>query len=197
MSERPTIYATNAETVAALSALTDDDYVRLQLAARALWKSRRLSGSLGSPEGLLHEAIVQTVAPDATKRWRRGVDFMFQLKQAMRNISGHAAGTEQRRAQIRAGELLGDLSETQRREAGRNPVERGTIARDLVRHLRDFFDPDQEAFDYIIYRHRDGMTESETGRELGIDGRRLEAVARRARRKVAAYLKQQPKRANQ
>lgn len=190
-------YASPAEAAAAVSKLTDDDIVRLQLIARTFFKHRRLRDSWGSPDELFHEAIVQTIAPDGRKKWRKEVDFVLHLRQVMRNLSGHAAGKEQRRAEIRAGELQTNLFEAQRLMVDRNPVEEAAIAKDQVRRLRRFFGDDQEAFAYVVHRHLEGMTESETGLTLGLDNRRLEAVARRARRKIVAYTNRHRMRANQ
>ena len=177
-------YCTQAEVQAALVVLTDEDLAKLERAAAFFWSQRHIRDGWGDPEDLLHEAIVQTLT--GTKRWRRGVVFPYHLKRVIENISGHTAGREQRRSEKRSSELLPAGKESVRLGAKRNPTEEGLIASDLLDEIRHHFGPDQEAFAFLC-RRVEGMTESETGVALGIEGAQLEAVARRARRKINAY----------
>lgn len=179
-------YATREEAADALAALADEDIVRLTLEARMLWRSRSLRDSWGSPEDLLNAAIIQTVAPDeGGKRWRKNLPFVLHLRQAMRNLSGHVAGREQRRASKRSHELQAEAYDPQD-HAGKREPENAAIAKDLLYKLREHFGEDVEAFEWVCYRAQ-GMTESEAASAAGIDKRWLSAVARRARRKVAAF----------
>ena len=116
-------YCTQAEGQAALAALTDEDFAKLERAAAFFWSQRRIRDGWGNPEDLLHEAIVQTLT--GTKRWRRGVAFPYHLKRAIENIAGHTAGREQRRAEKRSSEILAAGEGNVRLGAKRNPTEEG------------------------------------------------------------------------
>ena len=177
-------YCTQAEVQTALIALTEEDLAKLGRAAAFFWSQRHIHDGWGDPQDFLHEAIVQTLT--GTKQWRRGVAFPYHLKRVIENISGHTAGREQRRSEKRSSELLPKGKESLRLGARRNPVEEGLIASDLLDEIRHYFGPDKEAFAFLCKR-AEGMTESEAGVALGIEGAQLEAVARRARRKINTY----------
>jgi len=178
-------YKTRAEAAVAIASLTDDEHVKLLKAARYFWFDRKLDDRWGSAGGLLNEAIQRTLDADG-KRWREGVSIVFHLKQAMKNISGHLARKRNRRAEYEV-ELPDDtprgaslLEDTREMEAAR--------ANDLLDELQYHFGPDQEAFEFLIRRSQ-GMTESEAAADIGIESSRIEAVARRCRRKVNTFKK--------
>lgn len=178
-------YRTQAEAATALDALTAEERAKLMIVARLFWFDRGLNDRWGSPEELLNEAILRTLK-EGGKRWRVGVDIMYHLKRAMENISGHLARKRCRLAEHEMGPnddppQQGSLLH----EAGNAELAQ---AKELLEKLRQHFGPDEEAFEFLVRRSQ-GMTESESAADLGIEQSRVEAVARRYRRKVASFKK--------
>ena len=182
---QPSKYASAQETAEALEGLTDEDLAKLLRLAGLYCNSRHLRDAWGDPEDLFHAAVEKTLQHGGEgKQWRRGLSIVSHLASAMRNMSGHAAGSEQYKAQQRRDMIQPELLEEQRRaERRRSPEDQVVAAGELARlekHLA------KEVFGFVRLRG-EGMTESEAAAALGLSGRQKEAVARRARRGLLAY----------
>ena len=178
-------YRTQTEAATALGALTQEERAKLMIVARLFWSDRGLNDRWGSPEELLNEAILRTLK-EGGKRWRVGVDIMYHLKRAMENISGHLA---RKRWRLAEREMEPNDDTPQQASLLHQAGSEGAVqAKELLEELRQHFGPDEEAFEFLVRRSQ-GMTESESAADLGIEQSRIEAVARRYRRKVASFKK--------
>ena len=178
-------YRTQAEAARALGALTQEERVKLMIVARMFWANRGLSDRWGSPEELLNEAILRTLK-EGGKRWRVGVDIMYHLKRAMENVSGHLA---RKRLRLAEHEVEPNDDIPQQASLLHQAVTAGAVqVKELLDQLRRHFGADEEAFDFLVRRSQ-GMSESESAADLGIEQSRIEGVARRYRRKVASFKK--------
>lgn len=178
-------YKTRIEAAAAISSLSEEDRTKLLRIASIYWSDRGLNDRWGSSDELLAEAFLRTLS-EGGKRWREGVPMLRHLKRAMENISGHLARKRNRLAEhevepndqmpLKALHLEDDRSY------------RAAQANEILEALQYHFGPDQEAFEFLIRRSH-GRTESEAAASMGIEDSRVEAVARRCRRKVATFKK--------
>jgi hypothetical protein len=183
-------YASREEADAAIAALTDDDYLKLMLVARIHWRQRQLRDAM-SPDDLLHEAIVRTLAKSGRRRrWRRTVVSIIEhLDRTMESISGHAVG-----AVVAEAEFLDQLSsedfdartETPRR-FHRAVAEEQLLAREQLEQIERCFEGAKSAFDLLRLR-AEGYSESEITERLGMDKRSYEAARKKAEREVAKYI---------
>lgn len=177
-------YRSRAEAATALAALTKEELSKLTGAARAYWSGRGLDDRWGSPEELLGEAVLRTLKKDG-KRWRKGVDITYHLKRAMENISGHWA---RKRSRFAMHEV--EPSEDKPHQTCL-PVDatapRVLETKEILDRLKRHFGRDEEGFGFVVGRAQ-GKTESEAAADLGIEVCRIEAVARRCRRKVATFI---------
>ena len=109
---------------------------------------------------------------------------MYHLKRAMENISGHLA---RKRSRFVVHEVEPSDDEPRQKCL---PVEatatRVLESREILDRLKRHFGRDQDGF-RLVLRRAEGMTEAEAAAELGIEECRIEAVARRCRRKVATF----------
>lgn len=176
-------YRSRAEAAAALAALTTEEHAKLMGVARAYWSHRGLDDRWGSPEDLLGEAVERTLKKGG-KRWRTGVDITYHLKRAMENISGHLA---RKRSRLAVYEVEPSGDEPQQTCL---PVHatatRSLESKETLDRLKRHFGRDQEGFGFVL-RRAQGMSEAEAAVDLGIEERRIEAVARRCRRKVVTF----------
>ena len=181
--DQPT-YRSRTEAATALAALTPEEHAKLMGVARTYWSRRGLNDRWGSPEDLLGEAVERTLKKGG-KRWRTGVDITHHLKRAMENISGHWARKRNRFAMHEV-----EPSDDKPHQP-RLPVDatapRVLESKESLDLLRKHFGRDEEGFGFVVGRAQ-GKTESEAAAELGIELCRIEAVARRCRRKVATFI---------
>ena len=81
-------YATLAEVIEAIHALSATEYKKLTLIAGFFWKQRNLENYALQPEDLLSEAVVRTLTEE--RRWRKAqVSLIKHLDRTMESISSH------------------------------------------------------------------------------------------------------------
>lgn len=173
---------TEGEVQVAIRELSDDDYMRLLQAGRALEKVCRLKA-----DDLLNEALVRVL--DMTRKIPRSESFLAVVYGAMRSI----ASSDRKRHDNSQVDAVDDeaLNRFESKEA--RPDE--AIFRDDVRKkVMAVFDGDVVAQAICEGWFFDGMTDKELGELTGLDEKKLasakKAVFRDLRKsKVGAHLK--------
>lgn len=180
---------TGEEVEQAIRALSPGDFKKLRAAAYALVRGFGLETAGRDHEDLYSEALARTL--EGSRGWRRGVDFLYHLTQAMRSIAWTWREYEDRRKQ--AGLVASPL-----RQAG-HPEDEGDAqdpmdpispepdlgtalhtTRELARFHRKFRG-DRQASVVMIGWER-GYSMKETAQRYAISLQDLQWAARRIRR---------------
>lgn len=178
-------YATSAEVEVAMQALTNEDYAKLMLIARSHCKGRKFTPSVLEPEELLGEAFKATLKPRG-KRWNKRVSFIKHLDRAMENISGHMVEQRQHIVPFPDGlEPSFEQAGEPNLDSGPDEVLMGKQEMDGL--LLSIFSDDKEAENIFVLR-AEGFLSADIQKSLRLSTTNYEAIARRIRRKVSAFL---------
>jgi DNA-directed RNA polymerase specialized sigma24 family protein len=178
-------YAAPTEVEKAMQALTVEDYAKLMLIARSHCKGRKFTPSVLEPGELLGEAFKATLKPRG-KRWNKRVSFVKHLDRAMENISGHMVEDRQHIVPFPEGlEPSPEQAGEPELDSGPDEVLMGKQEMDSL--LFSIFGDDKEAANIFVLR-AEGFQASEIQNALCLSTTNYEAIARRIRRKVSAFL---------
>lgn len=184
----PDEYASSAESRAAVSALSDDDYIKLMVIAAFFCRERRLRRDQLEPEELLGEAISRTLAGD--RKWRKNrVNIVRHLDRCMESISGHAVAQEKAKTEMSQAVFADEFDEKTQapRATQRADAEMRALAIDELEQIRDLFKRSPIAFQ-VLQLKAGGHTESEITLKLGIGKKGYEAARKKIERTMAAYI---------
>jgi len=184
----PDEYASTEESHAAISTISDDEYIKLMVIAAFFCGERRLRRDQLEPEELLGEAISRTLAGD--RKWRRNrVNIVRHLDRCMESISGHAVAHEKAKTEMSEAVFAGEFDEKTQapRATQRADAEMRVLAIDELEQIRNLFKESPTAFQ-VLQLKAAGHTESEIILKLGIGKKGYEAARKKIERTMAAYI---------
>ena len=179
---------TAEEVEQAIRALSPGDFKKLRAAAYALVRGFGLESVGRDHEDLYSEALTRTL--NGSRGWRRGVDFIYHLAQAMRSIAWTWREYQDRREQAGIVAAPGQAGHPEDEDDSRDPMEPVSPLPDLetayltTRELARFhrkFRGDRQASMVMLAWQR-GYSMKETAQRYGISPQDLQWAARRIRR---------------
>lgn len=182
-------YASVEETRVAITALSNDDYIKLMVIASFFCYRRGLRRSQLEPEELLSEAMFRTL--NGERRWRKGrVNIIRHLDRCMESISGHSVAEEVAKAKMSEAILVAEFDEKKQspRATQRADAEEHILALDELNRIRTYLAESPVAFQ-VLWLKAEGYTESEITLKLGIGKKGYEAARKKIERMMATYLR--------
>jgi hypothetical protein len=182
-------YASVEETRVAITALSNDDYIKLMVIASFFCHKRGLRHSQLEPDELLSEAMFRTL--NGERRWRKDrVSIIRHLDRCMESISGHVVAGEVAKAKMSATMLAADFDEKKQspRATQRADAEEHISALDELKRIRTHLAESPIALQVLLLR-AEGYTESEITLRLGIGKKGYEAARKKIERMMATYLR--------
>lgn len=176
----PGEYASDADVIDAIRALTDADRIRLSRVAE--YRARALVGlHLGlSADDLLQEAIRRTL--NGERRWRKTVSFRKHLIETIRSLANHAPD-ELKGCAVTALEDSGVALDGVSIRSTIGNGERVAAANEQLLKIRMTFEADDEV-SLVLEDLASGMTGPEIQKDLGITQTQFETIVTRLRRGI-------------
>jgi hypothetical protein len=185
--DSPSEYASTDQARLHIRSLTDDDVLKLLMAARLYVKQRRLYGQV-PPEELLSEAVTRTL--DGRRQWRKSIaTLVYHLDRTMESISGHivadAISEDAFVAELATDEI--DPRTAQPRRVQAPDAESRLIAREEIEAVQALFADAPDALAFLQLKAL-GHSQSEIMKISGMDQRRYETARKKVERDVARYV---------